>query len=415
MQPSADETRPWAETQARQRAAAVEAARRAFAVPAYRAEWSRAGVEAGDIDAAGWSRLPLLTKEIMVAGAAAEPPFGGRLGVGPRDLAHVFVAPGPLYMPFTAVDLDRICSSFAKAFAACGLAAGDLVDQTTMYNWVIAATALDRALGQIGCAVVPGGVGQTERHIEVIQRLGVDAIVGFPTFVEHLLATAAAAGQTLPLRKAVVMGELSHPEAKARIKAAHGVTAREYYGTADVGAVAYECSAGQGMHLRDDLLVELLRPGEDAAEEPGQGRVAELVVTDIHRRAMPIIRLRTGDLIDELIDGPCPCGRTAPRLRRIVGRAGEITKVKGMFVMPRQVADVLQRSGIDRAFRLIVDRVAERDRLTLALQGPSLDGGEALKAQVEQALRLRIEMEFVETLPEAGPRLEDRRRVARAC
>jgi len=299
--------------------------------------------------------------------------------------------------------------------SACGIARGDLVDQTTMYNWVIAATVLDRALGMLGAVVVPGGVGQSERHVEVIRNLAVDAVVAFPTFLEHLLEAASAAGAKLPLRKAAVMGELRHADAKARLQATYGISVREFYGIADVGAIAWECEAGDGMHLRDDLLVEFLTPGGSDSADPARGRPAELVVTDFHRQAMPIIRLRTGDLVDEIATEACRCGRTSPRIRRIVGRANEITKVKGMFVVPRQVADVMQRNGIERPFRLIVDRVdGGRDQLTLAIAGAALQDPSALKAQVEQALRMRIELAFVEALPENGPRLEDRRMMSPA-
>ena len=408
------ETISWAECGAAQRAAAVAAARRAFALPAYRAEWSHAGISAGDVTQDNWTRLPVLSKDALVEAGLREPPFGGRLGVPREALAHVFVAPGPLYMPYTARDLDHVAGSFAKALTACGIARGDLVDQTTMYNWVIAATVLDRALGMIGAAVVPGGVGQSERHMEVIRNLKVDAIVAFPTFLEHLL-DAAANGDKLPLRKAAVMGELRHADAKARLQNAHGISVREFYGIADVGAIAWECEAGDGMHLRDDLLVEFLNPGDSEAVEPLSGRPAELVVTDFHREAMPIIRLRTGDLVDEIVAGPCRCGRTAPRIRRIVGRASEITKVKGMFVVPRQVADVMQRNGIERPFRLIVDRIdGGRDQLTLAIAGGALRESAALKTEVEKTLGMRIELAFVESLPEGGPRLEDRRMLSPA-
>lgn len=410
-----NEHSPWKELQAAQRAAAVAAAKRAVAASAYRNEWRSAGILVADINQENWHKLPLISKDVLVESARRSPPFGDRLGVRTDELAHIFFAPGPLYMPFTRTDLAHIANSFAKALKACGLVAGDLVDQTTMYNWVIAATAIDRALDLIGCGVVPGGVGQSERHIEVIQSLQVNAIVAFPTFLEHLLETAVASGQSLPLKKAVVTGELRHPDAKARLRANHGITVREYYGTADVGAVAWECEAGDGMHLRDDLLVEFVAPGGAEPIEPVSGRPAELVVTDLHRRAMPIMRLRTGDLVDEIATGPCQCGRTSPRLRRIVGRASEITKVKGMFVVPRQVGDVMQRCGIDRPYRLVVERAdGGRDRLILEIAGPSLEDPAPFQAQVEHALRMRIDINFVESLPEGGSRLEDRRSMAHA-
>ena len=405
-----DEFSPWEVCEAAQRAAAVEAARRAFATVAYRKEWAGAGISNGDIGVDIWSRLPMLSKEALVDAARASLPYGGRLNVEPAHLAHVFVAPGPLFMPFTMADMEVIADSFAKALAGCGLTSDDLVDQTTMYNWVIAATALDRALLKLGCGVVPGGVGQSERHIEVIKQLGITAIVAFPTFLEHVLEQASTSGHRLPLKKAAVMGELRDPQAKQRMHDTYGLTVREFYGVADVGAVAWECAVGNGMHLRDDLLVEFISPGQSDAVEPKPGSPAELVVTDLHRQAMPIIRLRTGDLIDGLLREPCSCGRSTPRFTRIVGRASEITKVKGMFIVPRLVADVMQRQGLERPFRLVVERLeGSRDELSLEIAGEPFPDTTEFQAKVESALRIRLALKFVESLPDGGPRLLDRR------
>lgn len=383
---------------------------RASVLPAFRNLWEREGVDPAAITSETWSHLPFLSKDMLIESAVNEPPFGDRLGVRCDELAHVFVAPGPIYMPFTRSDMVHVSGSFAKALSACGLGVGDLVDQTTMYNWVIAATVIDRALGLIGCGVIPGGIGQSDRHLDVIRNVGANAIVAFPTFLEHLLDLAAADGKPLPLRKAVVMGELSRPDAKEKFRSQYGLEVREFYGTADVGAVAWECEAGGGMHLRDDLLVEFVTPGAATPAVPTRGEPVEMVVTDFHRQAMPIIRLRTGDLIDEIFTAPCACGRTSPRIGRIVGRASEITKVKGMFVVPRQVQDVFQRNGIERAFRLVIDRAdGGRDWLTLEVEGADIAQSDGLKAQVEQALRIRVDLKFVESIPQTGSRLLDRR------
>ena len=195
-----NEQSPWEQSRSAQMAAAVDAARRAATIPRYQKDWSAQGISSRDVNPGTWDAVPFLTKDKLLEAARESPPYGDRLGV-PRDqVAHAFAAPGPLYMPFTKHDMDRIAGSFAKALASCGLSRGDLVDQTTMYNWVIAATVLDRALEKIGCGIVPGGVGQSDRHIEVIEHLGVNGIVAFPTFLEHLLAQAATEGRRLPLR-----------------------------------------------------------------------------------------------------------------------------------------------------------------------------------------------------------------------
>jgi phenylacetate-CoA ligase len=312
-------------------------------------------------------------------------------------------------MPFTASDMEQVVGSFAKALSACGFTCNDFVDQTTMYSWVIAATAIDLALRKIGCAVVPGGVGQSERHIEVMRHLNVNAIIAFPTFLEHLLKQASSLGLQLPLKKAAVMGELSDPQAKVRMQENFGLTVREFYGVADVGAVAWECSESNGMHLRDDLLVEFITPGGTESVLPKPGSPAELVVTDLYRAAMPIIRLRTGDLIDELKTEPCACGRSSPRFLRIVGRSSEITKVKGMFVVPRLVSDVMLQQGTERPYRLVVDRIDGHDHLLLEIVGEPIEACEIFKQKIEHALRMKIDLSFIKSLPEGSPRLIDRR------
>ncbi len=406
---------PWEHCHAAQKSAAVQVARRAASIGQYLQEWRGAGLSEGDITARNWTRIPLLNKEALVESARRSPPYGDRLGVAKQEISHIFMAPGPIFMPYTASDLDHTAASFAKALIGCGLEAGDLVDQTTMYNWVIAATVLDMALRKIGCGVVPGGVGQSDRHIEVIAQLGIQAIVAFPTFLEHLLEQAAAAGRHLPLRKAVVMGEMHDPRTKLHIQQTYGVVVREFYGVADVGAVAWECEAGNGMHLRDDLLVEFVSPNQAQTVIPELGKPAELVVTDLYRQAMPIIRLRTGDMIDGLMTEPCACGRHSPRIRRIVGRSSEITKVKGMFVVPRLVVDVMQKDNLERRFRLLVDRLeGGQDSLTLEVEGAPFSAPDEFQAKVESALRVRVALRFVPELPEGGPRLIDRRFVKKA-
>ncbi|MGF7162618.1 phenylacetate-CoA ligase [Rhodoligotrophos appendicifer] len=407
---SMNEYSPWEDCQASQREAAWHQARRAAAVPAYGDRWEAASAVISGAYPADWETIPYLTKDELIQASQDFPPFGNRLAVAPAELGHVFVAPGPLYMPYTAADLRHISGSFAKAFRSCGLASDDIVDQTTMYNWVIAATVFDQALQSVGCAVMPGGVGQTERHVEAIRDVGATAIVAFPTFLEHLLDTAGTMNVRLPLKKAVVMGELSHPDAKQRLRSAFGLHVREFYGAADVGAVAWECQAGDGMHLRDDLLVEFLDPATGKPADPTAAAPTELVVTDLWRQAMPIIRLRTGDLIDQLRHEPCSCGRTSPRFGRIVGRASEITKVKGMFVVPKQVQDILARRDINCPFRLVVTRQrGGQDELTLEIADPKLEAAEEIKAIVERALRVHIQLRLVETLPADSPRLVDLR------
>jgi len=383
---------------------AVAVAQHAATVPAYAAEWRLAP---GDITAETWTSLPVLSKQQMVTAAAERPPYGGRLAVNPADIGWVFVAPGPLYMPFTPADMGRVAVAYGQALTSCGFSAGDLVDQTLLYNWVIAATMIDRGLAQVGCGIVPGGPGRTEQHADVICAAGVTAVIAMPSFLEHLLK--AIGGRSNKLAKAVILGELSDAGAKARIADTYGIQVRELYGMADIGAIAYECQSASGMHLRDDLLVEFLDPQSGQPVLPAKDRPAEIVVTDFEREAMPVVRLSSGDLIDELDTTTCDCGSATPRIRRIIGRASDITKVRGLFVVPGQVTRVLRNRGIAANHCVVVDRKGGRDILQVLVEGPPSGDAHAIHAALEHEMRLRLELLFNAQLPEPQRLLHDRR------
>ena len=386
------------------RSQAVEIARLAATTRAYAADW---GLDAESITPETWEAVPLLSKERLIS-AATDDPFGGRLTVQPADLAWVFAAPGPIYMPYTADDMRRVTTAYARALGSCGFGPADIVDQTLLYNWVIAATMVDQALRTLGCAIVPGGPGATDQHAEVIARVGVTGVVAMPSFLEHLLKTLGDRPHSL--RKAVIMGELSDAGAKQRISDTYGVTVREFYGVGDVGAVAYECERGEGMHLRSDLLIEFVNPETGEASSPTKGSPCEIVVTDFARQAMPIVRLRSGDLVDEIIYDDCGCGNSAPRISRIVGRANDITKVRGMFIVPSLITRTLGTMGIDSEHCVVVDRQQGRDEIEVLISGAPTVDIELVSTALERAMRIRTAVRFVESLPPGEGVLRDLRR-----
>jgi phenylacetate-CoA ligase len=390
--------------------AALEAARRALRVPAYRREWGDAQAESPD----EFTRLPFVSKQRLIDGAIERPPFGERLAVPAADVAYTFVSPGPLYLPFTDADLDAAWSATAEALRLCGFGPDDVVDQVVAYHWVAGGTLATGGLRKLGCTVVPAGPGNTDLHLDSIVGLGVTAIVCFPTFLEHLLQRAEERGLELPLRKAAISGELHESDFRARVLDRYGIVTRERYGVAEIGTVAWECEHVTGLHLRDDLLVETVDPesGEPVALDDPEPK--ELVITDPGREAMPVIRYRTGDLVEALDVEPCACGRTAPRVRRIVGRTGGIPRVKGMFVVPKHVGDVLERRRLKTRYQLRIERPAGQDALTVVLARPEQGLGdvEALKEQLAAALRIRAEIEEVDSLPDDAPLVDDRRAIA---
>ncbi len=358
-----------------------------------------------------FSRVPLLSKGALIDGVSERDPFGGRLAVERSEIAAMFVTPGPLYLPLTRDDLEAATVAQARSLASSGITPADIVDQTVGYQWVVGGAILHRSLEHIGCTIIPGGPGQTDLHIQSIAVLGVTAIVAFPSFLEHLLERARELGVELPLRIASIAGEMSDGNFKQRIEQEYGVQVRERYGTAEGGPAAYECSAGNGLHLDDSVLVEFIDPDTGRPRALDDLEIKEIVVTSPKRRAFPIIRMRTGDLVEALDTTPCQCGNHAPRIRRIVGRVSAIPRVKGMFVVPRQVEDVLRRHGVDGRFQLRIDRPERLDRLTIGFEFPAEPSREfaALRDELSAALRMRVELEPTATLAPDAPLVEDRR------
>jgi phenylacetate-CoA ligase len=386
---------------------AVRAARRAARVPAYAREWGLTG----PVTEETFGQLPMLTKAALIAGVGAGDPFGGRLAVD-RDQVHtVYVTPGPLYFPVSESDFESVTALQARSLASSGIRPDDIVDQTVGYQWVVGGTILHRALERIGCTIVPGGPGQTDLHVQTIAALGVTAILVFPSFLEHLLERADELGLALPLRLASIAGEMSDGDFKQRIERERGILVRERYGGAESGPIAYECAAGAGLHLDDSIYLEFIDPVTQEPRAIDDPELKEIVVTTPWRQAFPIIRLRTGDLVEALETERCACGSDSPRVRRIAGRASAIPRIKGMFVVPRQVEDALRGHAIDGRFQLRFDRPQTLDRLTIVFEHSAevpIDLA-ALQADLAAVLRMRAELEPVESLASDAPVVDDRR------
>jgi len=387
---------------------AIHAARRAAGVHAYAREW---GVAAGSVTAESFTRLPMVTKSALIAAVTGDDVFGGRLAVGRDEIHTVYVTPGPMYLPVSGSDFEAVTVAQARSLVSSGIRPDDIVDQTVGYQWVVGGTILHRALERIGCTIVPGGPGQTDLHAQSIAALGVTAILVFPSFLEHLLARARELGLELPLRLASIAGEMSDGDFKRRIEREHGILVRERYGGAETGPIAYECAAGAGLHLDDSIYVEFIDPVTEEPRAVDDPELKELVVTAPWRIAFPVIRFRTGDLVEALDTDQCACGSRSPRLRRIAGRASSIPRIKGMFVVPRQVEDVLRRHGISGRFQLRFDRPQRLDRLTIAFErAPGSPADLApLHSELNNVLRMRAELEPVESISADAAIVDDQR------
>ena len=366
-----------------------------------------------DVDAAAvatreaLAALPVIRKSELSELQKAARPFGGlaavRWGGG---CARVFASPGPIYEPEGArKDYWRL----ARAFYAAGFRAGDLVHNTFSYHFTPAGSMMETAAHALGCTVFPAGVGQTEQQLAAMLDLRPDAYAGTPSFLRILLEKADEQGVKLDsLKKAFVSGE-AFPPSQREALAARGIQAYQAYATADLGLVAFETPAREGMVLDEDVIVEIVRPGTGDPVAPGE--VGEVVVTTFNPD-YPLIRFGTGDL-SAILPGISPCGRTNTRIKGWLGRADQTTKVKGMFVHPGQVAAVLKRHPEIGRGRLVVDNPGQSDRMTLhcELAAPADGLAEAVAGSIRELTKLRGEVSFCApgSLANDGKVIDDRR------
>ncbi|MFQ5784546.1 MAG: phenylacetate--CoA ligase family protein [Alphaproteobacteria bacterium] len=352
--------------------------------------------------------LPVTRKSELIERQKTRPLFGGLATVESGALARVFCSPGPIYDPQgRRPDYWR----FARALFAAGVRAGDLVHNSFSYHLTPAGMMIDSAAEALGCAVFPGGVGNTEQQAQAIADLRPQAYGGTPSFLRILLEKGRELDlDTSSLAKALVSGEALPPGLRAAL-GGYGVDVLQCYGTADLGLVAYESFARQGMIVDEDVIVEIVTPG--TGDPVGDGEVGEVVVT-VFAPEYPLIRFATGDL-SAVLPSVSPCGRTNMRIKGWLGRADQTTKVKGMFVHPEQIAAVVARHPEVRKARLVVDRAANMDVMTLRCETEGAPEG--LVAAVAESLQAvcklkgRVELVAPGSLPNDGKVIEDLRKL----
>ncbi len=342
-----------------------------------------AGILAGiDLDAvtdrAALAALPVTRKSELMAMQAADKPFGGLLAGSAGQLRRVFQSPGPINEPEgDSADYWRT----ARALYAAGFRAGELVHNTFSYHFTPAGSMLESGAHALGCAVFPAGIGQTEQQVGVIADLRPSGYVGTPSFLKIILDKADELGADVSsLSKALVSGEALPPSLRDGF-AARGIAVLQCYATADLGVIAYESEAREGLIVDEGVIVEIVRPG--TGEPVAEGEVGEVVVTSFNRH-YPLLRFATGDL-SAVLAGESPCGRTNLRIKGWMGRADQTTKVKGMFVHPSQVAQVIGRHPQVGKARLVVDRDGVSDVMTLHCEVES--GDDALAAAIAGSIR----------------------------
>ncbi|MBF5006099.1 phenylacetate--CoA ligase family protein [Diaphorobacter caeni] len=364
-----------------------------------------------DVDAL--SNTPITRKSDLFARQRAglhREPFGGfsRLRKGP-GMPRLFASPGPIYEP-QGVQPDYW--RMARALHAASFGADDLVHNAFSYHMTPGAFMFEAGAHALGCTVFPAGVGQTEQQIAAMEELRPDAYCGTPGFLRILLEKTRAQGRELPgLRVASVSGEAC-PASQVEWFKSQGVDVFQTYATADLGLIAYETVAREGFVLDEQVIVQIVEPG--TSHVVADGEVGEVVVTVLNPD-YPLVRFSTGDL-SAVLPGVCPTGRTAPRLEGWLGRADQSAKVRGMFVHPVHIDQIVQRVPQVDKCRLIISRVNEQDHLTLQLE--SLEQGtafaDAVAAAFRDITRLRTDVQLVSagSLPADGLKVVDERALA---
>ncbi len=340
---------------------------------------------------------PVLRKSELAARQAEAPPFGD-LRVG--DVGQMFQSPGPIYEPG---GFGRDWWRMGRFLHACGIGPGDVVQNCFGYHLTPAGHMFESGARAVGARVLPAGTGQTDLQVRAAADIRTTAYAGTPDYLKVILDRADEMGVALHVTRAAVGGGALFPSLRAEY-AERGVACLQCYATADLGNVAYESPAQEGMILEEGAIVEIVRPGTGDALAPGE--VGEVVVTVLNPD-YPLVRFATGDL-SAILPGASPCGRTNARIQGWMGRADQTTKVKGMFVRPEQVAELVARHAEIRAARAIVTREGEMDALTLAVVAEGGDEG-AWAASAAEVLKLRARVERVGTLPNDGLVIEDRR------
>ncbi len=350
-------------------------------------------------DLAELSKLPVLRKAELSARQKAESPFGG---LPVSNVTHYFQSPGPIYEPG---GIGRDWWRMGRAMYAAGIRQDDIVQNCFSYHLTPAGMMFEAGARAIGCAVLPAGTGQTELQAQAAHDVGVTAYAGTPDYLKIILDKADEMGLALKISKAVVGGGALFPSLRQEY-AERGIPCLQGYGTADLGSIAYESEAMEGMIVDEGVIVEIVTPG--TGDPVKTGDVGEVVVTSLNPD-YPLVRFATGDLSAMMV-GESPCGRSNIRIKGWMGRADQTTKIKGMFVRPEQVAALVARHDEIAKARVIAGRDGEVDTMTVQIEA---DGGDsAVYAKtVAEVLKLKAKIEVVAkgALPNDGKVIEDTR------
>ncbi|MFP4168225.1 MAG: phenylacetate--CoA ligase family protein [Desulfonatronovibrionaceae bacterium] len=353
--------------------------------------------------------IPILKKKELIFLQSMGPRLGGLLTKDIGELKRVFLSPGPIFDP---EDKNENYWGWTEAFYATGFRSGDIAQITFNYHLTPAGLMFEEPLRNLGCAAVPAGPGNTNTQLDIMQKLRVTGYVGTPSYLMHLAQKGEEKGfnlrRDLFLEVAFVTGEKFPEKTRSSLEKKFDLIMRQGYGTADVGCIGYECYHKNGLHIANRAFVEICHP--DTGIPLKNGEVGEIVVTTFNK-TYPLIRLATGDL--SYIDpAPCPCGRTSPRLGKIVGRVDTTARIKGMFVYPHQVEQVMASFEEVKRWQIVVTNEGGIDEMVLHIETSEFKRDSELLHLFREKIKIRPTLKILEpgALPPQIKSIEDRRK-----
>ena len=357
--------------------------------------------------------IPVTEKASLISLQEKDPPFGGFLNIPHNRLRRIYATPGPILVP--EAKKPRYWR-WEPAFFSAGFRKGDIVQVTLSYHLTPGGWMLEEPLHSLGCTVIPAGVGNLDVQVRLMHELGVTGFVGMPSFLMSLGDHAEKLGldvkRDLSLEVSFLTIELLTDTMRKNIEDRFGMMARQGYGTAEVGAIAYECIENRGMHIADDLVLEIVDPA--TGKQLGPGEIGEVVVT-LFNRAYTLIRFGTGDL-SSYDDHLCPCGRTSARLLRLLGRVDQATKVRGVFIHPSQTDQLMSRFPEVTKYQIVITKGEKADDMTftIELRDEVIDEDRLrthLEHTIKESVKIRGKVEFLPhgSIPEGAKTIEDRR------